>query len=65
MFSKFCVLFLHVILYVRQKHIEKREIKLKIVLRKKIFHHVNRKSKKEEETGATRPNIVLGAENQK
>lgn len=60
MFSKFCVLFLHVILYVRQKHIEKREIKMKIVLRKKIFPHVNRKSKKEEETGGHKTQYCFG-----
>lgn len=51
MFSKFLVLFLLVIFYVRLQHVEEKRDKVEIILRKKIFPDMNRMIKNEEETG--------------
>lgn len=59
MFSRFFVLFLLVIFYVRLQHVEEKTDNIEAILRKKIFHDMNRKLKMRKKLGATRPNIVF------
>lgn len=59
MFSRILVLFLLVIFYARLQHIEEKTDKIEVVLRKKIFHDMNRKIKVRKKPGATRPNMAF------
>lgn len=61
MFSRILVLFLLVIFYARLQHIEEKTDKIEVVLRKKIFHYMNRKIKKRKKPRATSPSMAFVA----